>query len=148
MQYSGLTQADVLLSFEKLEKDLRNTINFSGINFAGEREKVSFAGLMGVPVSSGESLSLGRISYYFDINNKSLVREENAYASPLSDSKALVSLKDVGFTYYYFNPKAENYVWADSVDGIPKAIKIKVVFKSENDKDIEITRTVLIPVSE
>lgn len=146
MQYSGLTQADVLLSLEKIEKDLHNTLNFSGINFAGENRKVSFAGLVG-PAADSENLSLGRISYYFDAKNNSLLKEESAYSQSFSDSKVLASIKDVVFTYCYFNTETQKYDWKDSGSGIPTAVKIRVIFKNENDKDAETTRTVVIPVS-
>lgn len=152
IQYSGLTQADVLFSLEKLEKDLHNTLNFSGIAFVGENRKVSFAGLVGPQADS----ALGRVSYYLDTKNKSLVKDENIY--PVSSeetygvysqgspsSKTLASIKDIAFTYYHFDPQAREYVWGDSVNGTPLAVKIKVTFRGENDKDVEITRTVLIP---
>lgn len=144
MHYSGLVQADVLLSLEKLEKDLHNVLNFSGIGFAGENKKISFAGLVGPQTDS----NLGRIAYYLDAKTRVLVKEENAYAGTFSGSKALASIKDIAFTYYYFDPQAREYVWQDSwqsVNGIPKAVRVKAVFKSENDKDVEITRTILIP---
>jgi len=144
VHYFGLAQADVLLSFEKLEKDLHNTLNFSGIDFIGENRKVSFAGLIGPQANS----ALGRLTYYLDTKNLSLVKEERAYSQDSPTSKALASIKDVAFTYYYFDPQAREYVWQDSwqsVNGIPKAVRVKAVFKSENDKDVEITRTILIP---
>jgi len=144
MHYSGLTQADVLLSLEKLENDLHNTINFSGIDFIGENKKVSFAGLTGLQADS----ALGRITYYFDTKNNSLVREENAYAGTFSGSRALASLKDVAFTYCYLDPQTREYIWTDSwqsLNGIPGAVRTKITFKDDNDKDVKITRTVFVP---
>lgn len=152
IQYSGLTQADVLLSLEKMEKDLHNTLNFSGIAFGGENRKVSFAGLVGPQADS----ALGRMSYYLDIKNKSLVKDENiypvssqetygAYSQGSSSSKALASIKDIAFTYYYFDTQVREYVWRDSVNETPLAVKIKVIFMGENERNVEIIRTVLIP---
>lgn len=152
MRYSGLAQADCLLSLEKMEKDLHNALNFSGIDFIGENKKVSFAGLVGPQPNS----ALGRITYYLDAKNNSLMKEEGLY--PVSSQgtygvypngslnlKALASIKDIVFTYYYFEPQAQQYVWEDSwqsVNGIPKAVRVKVTFKGD-DKDVEITRTVV-----
>jgi prepilin-type N-terminal cleavage/methylation domain-containing protein len=150
LQYSGLIQADVLLSLDKIEKDLHNTVNFSDIDFAGENKSVSFASLATSPVSSDETLSLGRISYYFDTKNKSLIREENVYTGIFSKTKVLAYIEDLTFTYYYFNSQTQQYIWVDSwqsVNGIPEAVRIKAIFKNENNKDVEITRTMVIPVS-
>ena len=144
MHYSGLAQADCLLSLEKMEKDLHNALNFSGIGFIGENKKVSFAGLVGPQPNS----ALGRITYYLDTKNNSLIKEEGFYPHSSLNSKALASIKDIAFRYYYFDPQAQQYVWQDSwqsVNGIPKAVRAKLTFKSENDKDVEITRTVFIP---
>ena len=144
MHYSGLVQADVLFSLEKLEKDLHNALNFSSIDFIGENKKVSFAGLIGPQANS----ALARITYYFDTKNNSLVREENAYAGTVSGSRALASIKDAFFTYCYLDPQTREYVWTDSwqsLNGIPGAVRAKITFKDDNDKDVEITRTVFVP---
>jgi hypothetical protein len=85
------------------------------------------------------------MSYYLDIKNKSLVRDENIYSQGSSSSKALASIKDIVFTYYHFDPQTRECVWGDSANGTPLAVKIKVIFRGENKKDVEITRTALIP---
>lgn len=141
MHYSGLAQADCLLSLEKLEKDLHNALNFSGIDFIGENKKVSFAGLVGPQPNS----ALGRITYYLDAKNNSFMKEEGLYPHGPLNPKALSSIIDIAFTYYYFDPQAQEYIWGNSVNESPLGVKIKLIFKGENDKDIEITRTILIP---
>ena len=105
LKNGNLSHADVLLSFEKIEKDLRNTFHFSGINFIGDQRSVSFAGFI------HHSSSIGRISYFFDAKTGgSLIKTEQPYSYSLLnnstdeiDSKVITSLKDMVFSYYSFN---------------------------------------------
>ena len=144
-------QTDVLLASQKLENDLRNTFGFSGIGFAGERKKISFAGMV------NRNSSLGRISYLFDIGSGgALIKTEQPYSTALLEnkpeetvSKALAAVKDVDFSYYYFDPATHKYdykySWSEA-EGIPMAVKIKIIYQSEN-KDLQLEKNVFIPVS-
>ncbi len=151
LKNGGLTQADVLLSFGKIEKDLRNTFHFSGINFTGDKRRLSFAGFI------HRGPSIGRISYFFDTRTGgSLVKEEQPYSYSLLnnstdgvDSKVIASLKDLAFSYYSFNPVTEQYGWQDSFNstgGAPMQVRIRAVFR-EGNEDFEQEKTIPIPVS-
>jgi len=151
---------DALLSLEKLETDLRNTVYFSGIDFIGEKEKISFAGL----TAEGK---LGKILYYVKGVRDTLVREEQDYARAVSKIsrkkgkiKELVPVRDIDFSYYYYDREAEEYRWQDfweeeeeeeeeeedSEKGtVPLGVRIKLTFEGEKG-DTDLTRTVLIPI--
>lgn len=145
-----LAQADVLLSFGKIEKDLRNTFHFNGINFTGDTRSISFAGFI------DSNFSIGRISYLFNTNGGSLIKTEQPYSYALLDnstedvdSKIIVSLKNMVFSYYYLNPMTNQYGWYDSFDnpgGVPMQVRIKAVFQ-EGNEDFEQEKTILIPIS-
>jgi prepilin-type N-terminal cleavage/methylation domain-containing protein len=157
--YTG-ERADVLLSLEKIERDLRNTVAYSGIDFVGKKESIFFPAL----TSEG---SLGRICYYLKGRLDTLTREEQGYArATLSkirkgkgDIKKLVSLKDIGFSYYYYDIEEKEYAWKDSWEmedededmktkpgeRVPLGVRVEVTFK-EGRKEVMLTRTVLIPV--
>lgn len=99
---------DMLFSLEKVEKDLRSASNISEIEFKGEAARITFPAL----VSS--------ISYYLDNGTHSLVREEKDYSAAISMEPQdgvktpLIYLSDIKFHYYYYDPKAERYLWNDS----------------------------------
>lgn len=153
-------RADVLISLDKIERDLRNTVNSSKIDFIGERESVSFAGL----TSEG---ALGRVAYYVKGNKGMLTREEQEYprATLLKFRKGkgraqkLVSVKDIDFSYYYYNPETEEYKWKDFWEApgnedaeekpnrVPLGVRIEVTFK-EASRSVTLNRAVLIPVGQ
>ena len=147
---NSLAQADVLLSFGKIEKDLRNTFHFSGINFTGDTRSISFAGYI------DRNFSIGRISYLFNTNGGSLIKTKQPYSYALLDnstedvdSKIIVSLKNMVFSYYYLNSMTNQYGWYDSFDtpgGVPMQVRIKAVFQ-EGNEDFEQEKTIFIPIS-
>ena len=145
------SQPGILISLEKIERDLSNTFRFTGIDFTGDKKKISFAGFL------NENFCIGRISYFFNADDGgALIRTEQPYSYALLENKpdgiksrTAAALKDVVFSYCYFSRDSKRYDWRDSWsggDGIPRAVKIKVVFR-EGDKDLELERTVFMPVS-
>lgn len=164
---------DVLLSLEKMERDLRNVMDFSQINFDGGKDKISFAGLIKTIDAEGkQSTSLGRIYYYFDDLNDTLVREEQGYSEAVSKkirkkkgiAKNLVSVEGIKFKYCYFDEDSMECAWKDTwelkedeeeeatettiekEERIPLGVKIEVEFKDEG-RTVKADRTVFIPIS-
>jgi prepilin-type N-terminal cleavage/methylation domain-containing protein len=157
VQTFGGVQSDVLLSLEKMEKDLRNVFSLKEIDFVGDTKKIAFAGLIKKFDAEGnQNLSLGKISYYFDNETGTLVKEEQSYPEAISQEgigestfKILAFIEDINFKFYYFNQEAQTYDWKSSWtlgEGIPRGVKIEVRFK-DGKRDITLARTVLIPIS-
>lgn len=157
------TKTDILLSLEKMERDIRGALNFSEINFIGDEKITSFSGLVRTKKSkTGQEISLGRILYYVKGREKSLVREEQSYSKNTSEIKkgrgslkTLAFVDGVNFSYYYFNQEDEKYEWKDSwgskeepedKNKIPLGVKIKIKYKDSNES-ITLSRTVLIPMA-
>lgn len=150
-------QRDILLVFEKIERDIKNIVDFSGINFSGQEKSIAFPGLIrSVDAQGPMGLSLGRISYYFEPIKGDLVKEEISYPCLVSGIvpegaayKILSSIQDITFTYYYFNPDTQNYNWkssfSPSIGIVPKGVRIEITFKDE-DKLVTLARTVFIPM--
>ncbi len=147
----NLAQADVLLSFGKIEKDLRSTFHFTGINFTGDQRSISFAGFI------HRGPSIGKISYFFDTSTGgSLIKTEQPYSYSLLnnstqdiDSKVIASLKDLAFSYYSFNPATNQYSWNGSFDntgGVPMQVRIRAVFQEGNEDFVQ-EKTISIPIS-
>ncbi len=156
IQTYGENQADVLLAFEGMEKDLRNTVNLSMIYFTGDSGKIAFAGRVAVRDLEGNPVtSLGRILYYRDEDTGTLMREEQDYPSAVSQegedtgiTESLALVTDINFMYSFFDEKNKRYEWTRSwsgEDGLPAGVKIEIVFSG--DQNVTLVRTVLIPAA-
>jgi hypothetical protein len=148
--YNNL-QTDVLLTLQKLENDLRNTFDFTGIGFSGDRKKIAFAGWV------NRNSSLGRIAYQFNIGSAgTFIKTEQLYSTALLEnqaggavSKVLAAVKDVDFSYYYLDPDTHKYDFKYSwsaAEGIPRVVKIRIIYQNEN-QDLQLEKSVFIPVS-
>lgn len=155
----SLERVDALLALEKIERDILNLVNFSGIDFVGEKEKITFAGM----TKEGEP---GRINYYVKGGMRGmLIREEQGYARAISktsrkkgETKELAALRDIDFEYYYYDEDTEEYLWKDGwkineeekeglekSEWIPIGVRVKIRFK-EGKRYVTLTRSVLIPI--
>jgi len=170
-QVYGGAQADVLISLEKMERDLRNVLDFSRIDFNGSAKEISFGGLIRTVDSKGnQSVSLGRIFYYFDAMKKELITEEQDYSDAVTaikkgrgKIKSLAPIEDIKFSYYYSDRDTYAYGWKGSweveetkdeeqkakdeeEDRIPLGVKIEVAFK-DGKRIAKLNRTVFIPIA-
>jgi len=158
--YMG-SRADVLLALERIERDLRNIVNSSVVEFIGENELISFA-------SVTDDGSLGRVLYYVKGARDMFTREEQGYKLATEMKlrkgkgkvKKLVSVRDIDFTYYYYDKEDEEYKWVEVWDPeengdegeeisederVPLGVRLEMTF-IEGRERITLTRTVLVPV--
>jgi prepilin-type N-terminal cleavage/methylation domain-containing protein len=127
MESYTAVKADVLLSLEKMERDLRNAFAYKGIDFIGEAHRVTFPAIL-TKFSSKEKAvgSLGSVSYYRDdsSNERALSREERAYSQAVKkgssgrrDSTVLLTpVEDISFQYFVYDPEAKTYSWVNVWD--------------------------------
>ena len=120
------TRADIMISMEKLERDIRNAFYYTGIDFIGESKKLTFPGIIKRrgPNDRPEE-SVGSISYYRDDSKKirTISREEKKYSiavknkdAPKGVVTALSPIEDTRFKYFSYDPEAESYSWVDMWD--------------------------------
>jgi prepilin-type N-terminal cleavage/methylation domain-containing protein len=148
--YSG-PQADVLIAFEKIEKDLRNTALWSQSHFTGSGNQISFPAFVNVTDEKGLSETvLGTISYFTDSTGKVFLREEAPYPRVLSgsaaDSEVLTAVENMSFLYGSANAETQKTEWKSSWEGEgkPLGVKVTVGFKNVNEH-VELSRTILLP---
>jgi len=158
--YMG-SRADVLLALERIERDLRNIVNSSVVEFIGENELISFA-------SVTDDGSLGRVLYYVKGARDMFTREEQGYKLATEMKlrkgkgkvKKLVSVRDIDFTFYYYDKEDKEYKWVELWDPeengdegeeisederVPLGVRLELTF-IEGRERITLTRTVLVPV--
>ena len=158
--YGGL-QAEALLSVEEMSRDLNNTFAFSGIAFEGDAQKIAFPAVIETVETIEEEervvSSVGQIAYYLagDDEQKILMRDEWNYSQAgvgdksKDDQSGFFSyVKDLQFSYYFFDKENEEYIWKDSWSeeedkGLPAAVKINLTYE-DRGRDIAFLRTVFL----
>lgn len=150
--------SELNMVFEKMSFDLRNSFEFTGINFVGGEDNIAFATLvLTANEDKQKALSLGEVGYFFDAQTGSLNRQQRNYSQVYQNKSTLLrqmmnNVKSLSFQYYYYNPVQETYIWKDNwrveegekERSIPLAVRIRLEF-DENTKEEEVTRTITIP---
>jgi len=126
MESYTAAKTDVLLSMEKMEKDLRSTFPVKGVGFIGEAKKMTFPAILRTVSAKGQAEeSLGSVSYYLDNAGdvRALSREERTYiqavqkgSSEHGDIAVLAPIEDLNFQYFSYDPEAETYSWVNLWD--------------------------------
>jgi len=147
----ALRQEDVNLFFEKIADDLRNSFQYTGLEFTGREEEISFPTLV---ISSSGERGVGYVNYFFDTSAHILNRKQSDY-SQLYQKKSSLSrqlVKEVeflNFQYYSYDSVSEKYwwksVWQKEKD-FPLAVRVRIKFY-QGDKINESLRTISIPVA-
>jgi hypothetical protein len=156
--YSEL-QADVLLGLERLERDLRNTFVFDGIDFQGTPSSVSFCGIIRSWQGGQDGLLNfpGRLIYGIDYTQRALVVRRQSYSvamrkGDVPQGQPTVLARNVAaieFSYYHYDTLTKRYSWlanwGEEQEGVPVAVKITLTPVVEGAGDF--VRTVFIPVA-
>ncbi len=143
---TDLTRVDFLLTFEKVSRDIRQSVNVPLIGFEGTTSEFSF------PVLADDSIV--KVTYRFDPSEKTLIRRR-ALLKDVADKceegsfeeKDMLVLEELAFSYFYYDSDKKVYKWSEQdgwikSQGIPIAVKLRGKFK-----DAEFTKTTFIPIS-
>ncbi|MDD4954341.1 MAG: type II secretion system protein [Candidatus Omnitrophica bacterium] len=142
----GDAKMEALIGFEKIAKDLRQSLNLPDIGFEGGPSEVSF------PLLEGNMIA--KITYRFDPEKKTVFRER-VYLKDIMSPEAKEELERTEKEFFYpeefsleylsYVLVAKSYTWQKKwtkAEGIFSAVRIKAKFGNE-----ELEKTVLIPVS-
>ncbi|MCX5708989.1 MAG: prepilin-type N-terminal cleavage/methylation domain-containing protein [Candidatus Omnitrophica bacterium] len=146
---SEVTSEDLVIFCDRFGHDLRNSFNFSLINFTGKAEELEFAGLVNSPRM--EKRSVSRIKYIFEPSTEKIKRFTGDYSAIYfseedSFRQALDKVKSCVFSYYYFDNKTQEFAWDQEwrKDGLPSAVRMELEFKDNPEE--KFVRTFNIPV--
>lgn len=156
-------QEDINMFFVKISRDLRNLSRYSGIEFTGEPDSISFPSVVTHETEGGVmERIIGQVTYVFDENRRLITGGQSDY-SELYQSKAgrartLVDDIDLlSFQYYCYDPDSEEYLWlkawndteappgVKTGETLPLAIKVEIEPNGDK-KGKEFTRIVTLPV--
>ena len=113
------------IALNKMTKDIRNVVRFSGIKFEGEKNSIS------MPVIKD---GICKVSYYLDSGN--IMRDIQTYSESLKEQtnerELVPDIQELVFSYC--NAERE---WKDSweEDSLPYAVRLSI--KSKEDKSLE-----------
>lgn len=155
---------DVIVFFEKISYDLRSSFRYTGIDFKGSSDKISFPIIAEFETKSGKREGVGKVDYIFDRIGESIKVKQSNYSEvylgrPHYERELVGNIRSLNFKYYYYDAEEEKYFWTSSWqmgDGvafgivtekkIPLAVRVEVVLKDENKSRI-FQRTVFIPAA-
>ncbi len=146
---SEVTLEDLIIFFDRLGQDLRNSLNYSTVNFTGKDEELEFAGIVNSPRM--QKRTVGKIKYVFDPSAEKLSRFTGDYSSVynqewLGSRQTLEKIKSCVFSYYYYDNQTKEFSWLPEWDkaGVPVALRLELGLK-DNPED-KFIRTFNIPV--
>lgn len=155
---------DVIIFFEKISSDLRNSFRYRDIDFKGSGDEVSFPVIAEFETKHGKRKGVGRVDYVFDRRGESIKVKQSNYSEvylgrPHYERELVNNIRSLNFKYYYYNPEEEKYFWTGSWQSrddasfgvvaekkIPLAVRIEVEVKDENRSRI-FQRTVFMPAA-
>lgn len=154
--YRSFAEEDVLLFFDKISSELRNTFYYSQLRLKGDAYNLAFSTIVRTRVDKhksqgkiGMTNEIGKVEYRFDRLKNRLYRRQANYSQAINgsfspESLLIDNLDSLKFSYYYQSDDA--YVVDDSAhDVIPSIVKIEVKFQEGKNKR-NIVKLIMIPM--
>jgi prepilin-type N-terminal cleavage/methylation domain-containing protein len=108
---------DVALFFEKASYDLRNSFKMTGLRFRGSPAEMSFpTKIKHYDEQEGFKDSIGRVTYSFNRNKKTVTQERTDYSGVYLDKSVpgnvlVRGVSSLRFEYYVFDARQKKYSW-------------------------------------
>ena len=134
-----VVEEDVVIFFEKLKQDVRQSFRYAKIPFKGDSYTFSFPTFVTTRADARSGLNpdryidqLGRVEYSYDLNDDTIYRRQANYSQALSnqygEKQALVtSVRDLKFRYFYFTDKTEEYS-PEVLETVPYGVEVEITF--------------------
>lgn len=143
-----LSAEDINIFLDKFQSDLRNSFLFMGIDFSGAKASLAFATLVRSPRLKAETV--GRALYFYDANNKALIRELGDFSDVYSEhegslKQTLSKVESLKFWYYTFDEPTKKYVWLEewlTPEVLPLAVRMELKIKDVDS--LVFTKTVCL----
>jgi len=150
---------DMNLFFERIDEELKNSFQYSEIEFAGSKKSISFATLVKVQDSpQGFNCLIANVNYAYDPEPGQLARQQldytQLYALQKSRPRVLMEkVESLSFKYYFYDEAKKSFFWleqwppsevSDLDVGLPLAVRIEISFK-EADAIQSCVQTFKIP---
>jgi prepilin-type N-terminal cleavage/methylation domain-containing protein len=142
---------DVEVFFAKLGMDLRNSFNFSTINFSGKDDILEFATLVRSPRL--KKRSVGKVIYRYDPLKKILSREEKDFSQIYNAEEGRVTqifpgVRAAKFQFYSFDKDKQECLWSQewSKTTMPLAVRLEIELNDGQTRE-NFVKTVSLPLA-
>lgn len=137
-----VVEEDIVIFFDKLSQDLRNTYFYAKFNFDGGKQKITFPAIIQMLPDkqirgAGQDYvsQLGKVEYYYDGLEDIIYRRQANYSQSLSGrfskKRALVrNIQAVNFKYFYYAEGREIYS-PEAFETYPARIEVEVEFSDK-----------------
>lgn len=152
--FLGSSEHEAALFLEEIEKDLKNCVNFSGIQFVGDAETIDFPAII-IKNSNSSIAAIGRVRYSFNKDKMALYKFEAVYPDCVQENlfkpyEILGSVESLSFEYAVSNAQGAldwTGLWQDTQNK-PKGVrvKIKIAANEGSEKTSGFERVVYIPI--
>jgi prepilin-type N-terminal cleavage/methylation domain-containing protein len=132
-----IIEEDVLVFFEKFNRDINNICFFSQFSLSGGEMSFSFPSILQVygdknnPSVAGNIIDqIGMVEYYFDLNNRQIARRQADYPRSLEYKwdeplPLLKNVKQFRFQYFYQTDNGE-HISDIAQNAIPAGVELKL----------------------
>ncbi|MFH1478837.1 MAG: prepilin-type N-terminal cleavage/methylation domain-containing protein [Candidatus Omnitrophota bacterium] len=135
-----ISAEDVSIFFERLEADLKNNFKYEGMDFVGDKAKLSFPTL--VNSLDMEKRAIGQVIYSYDQYAGSVIREEKDFSRVHRDIEGnkrtvLKEITSLVFDYYFYSEEDKDYSWEESLDKDKDVLAVRVRLGLKDGKEKE-----------
>ncbi|MBL7085414.1 MAG: prepilin-type N-terminal cleavage/methylation domain-containing protein [Candidatus Omnitrophica bacterium] len=150
---TNIVEREVKFTLQSLAKELRSSFKFSGIEFKGTKNEISFPTYVNTAgIAEAPKWEVGRVSYFFDSEKNTFSRWQKNYIDLFQPEKpeaekVIPQIKDLDIRYYYFDAIGKAYKWKDSWSGkqdFPLGVRIELTTLSD-EKEQKFVKTVYLP---
>lgn len=147
-----LNKEQVIITLDRLAKELRSHISFALINFEEKENSLSFP-LLVRPKGEEQTADFylpAKVTYSFDEEEETINRQSLVYGKDKEPStrELATAIKSLKFYYRYYDEESEEWFWDEECrdDTKPTAVKVEIITKSVKDETEEtITRVITLP---
>ena len=138
---------DVNILFDRFSGDVRNSIVFTGMRFAGTESGFELPTLVTSPSLGGRTVGIAEYSYAEGTLTRSQKDYSQIYQGIAAPSRpVLTGIESCTFTYYLYDDELKEYGWADewTREDLPLAIRMELTTGAGQDA-ASFTRTFSLP---
>ena len=149
-------EEDVVIFFEKMTQDLRNSFFYASIPFEGDETRLAFPTIVDVPKdkkagpAGGLIEQIGKVEYSFDAEQNIIYRKKANYSQALEgkffEPQAVVhNVKDIKIEYAYLT-KEGDVLSPKVLDFLPFAVVVEVQFLDNKGEGRLMEKIINVPV--
>jgi prepilin-type N-terminal cleavage/methylation domain-containing protein len=149
-------EEDVMIFFDKLATDLRNSFDFSLFDFEGGSGRIVFSTVISVPMGKGAEETvffadqIGRVEYGLDSMSNAIYRRQANYGQAIKGGFGAVKIlarpvKSITFQYF---KRGQNALSLQKLDRkkLPDAVEVSVEYKDSRGNLQVMTRLINLPI--